>query len=514
MESETGILLLKVLPTSVLAVVVWLAFRQLSKLVRKPKLDMPYLCFTDGDNSAQRYAQQSGSLLEQGYEQYSKKGLPFSMYNYSDKSRPIAVLPTKYLAEIRNASSAELSFSSYLNTSTIAHDIGAPLVTDRVIHLVRQDLNKSLNDLIQPLQQACDKLIPGLVSSCPEWTPHNVFYLLMPLISRLMARVLVGPDLWDNEEWHGVIMAYFQAGSAASRHVRDVYPPWLRWTSRYFDRDVKDIYATRRKGEEILKPVIEARLAEAAGRGSAPARAHGPRFQDGVGWLVDSYLADDQAVQAANIMQDQAFLVAASIHSISLTALSILLDLVDHADAMTEIREEIATVVAEHRGWTRQSLGALRLLDSFMKESQRFNNFQYNTMQRLAVVDYTFKDGLRIPSGTSIVVPSRLLGRDPGLHGRNAGKFDAKRWLRKREQGDATKFHFASLQDDMLPWGSGPHACPGRFLAQEMIKLVLVHLLTRYDLKSPDGVEGRPADLPENTNSNPNMMAQILFKER
>ncbi|KAK8101942.1 cytochrome p450 protein [Apiospora kogelbergensis] len=514
MKDDRGILLLTVLPTSALAVAVWLALRQLAKLFRKPKLDMPHLCFTDGDNSPQRYAQQSGGLLERGYEQYSKKGLPFSMYNHADRSRPIAVLPVKYLAEIRNAASAELSFSSYLNTTTIAHDIGAPLVTDRVIHLVRHDLNKSLNDLIQPLQQVCEKLVPGLVSPCPDWTPHNAFYLLMPLVSRLMARVLVGPELWDSDEWHGVIMAYFQAGGEASRHVRDTYPPWLRWTSRYLDKNVKAIYATRRRGQEILKPVIEARLAEATGSGSAPARGHGPRFQDGIGWLVDSYMTDNHFVQTDHIMQDQAFLVAASIHSISLTALSALLDLVDHADAIAEIREEIATVFAEHGGWTRQSLAALRLLDSFMKESQRFNNFQYNTMQRLAVVDYTFKDGLRIPAGTSIVVPSRLLGRDPDLHGRDADKFDAKRWLRRREQGDATKFHFASLQDDMLPWGSGPHACPGRFLAQDMIKLVLVHLLTQYDLKFPEGVEGRPADIPENTNSNPNMMAQILFKGR
>jgi cytochrome P450 len=134
-------------------------------------------------------------------------------------------------------------------------------------------------------------------------------------------------------------------------------------------------------------------------------------------------------------------------------------------------------------------------------------------MQRRALEDYTFKDGLRIPAGTSIVMPSRLLGRDPDLH-TDAANFDAKRWKRMREQGDATKFHFASLEDTMLPWGSGPHACPGRFLVQEVIKIVFMRLVTKYDIKFSDGAESRPPDLRQHAGSNPNVMAMLLFKER
>ncbi|KAI0124122.1 cytochrome P450 [Xylariales sp. AK1849] len=419
---------------------------------------MPYLSFMDGDNSPQRYVHDTGSLLAQGYERYSKKGLSFSMFNSTDASRPIAVLPVKYLGEVRSASASKLSFTSYLNK---------------------------------------------------DWTSHSAFALLLPLVSRLMARVLLGPELWDNDEWHTVVTAYFQAGFAASARVRDTYHPWLRWTSRYLDKDVKAIYAARRKGQAILKPVIEARIADS--RNSASGQGHG--FNDGVRWLVDLYLADFKRVNADQIMQDEAFLVAASVHSIALTTLSVLLDFVDRPDVLADVRYEISQVYAEHGGWTRQSLAALRLLDSFMKESQRLNNFQYNTMQRMALVDYTFKDGLRIPAGTSIVIPSRLVGRDPEIHA-DAAQFDAQRWKRLREQGDATKFHFASLQDDMLPWGSGPHACPGRFLAQEIIKLIFIHLVTKYDIKYPEGVESRPPDLSQHANSNPNIMALLLFKER
>ncbi|KAH6649111.1 cytochrome P450 [Truncatella angustata] len=451
-------MLTALISTSALAVVAWLIIRHTAKLTRKSSLNIPYLSFPDGDNSPQRYTLDTGNLLAQGYEQYSKKGLPFSMFNYTDAARPIVVLPVKYLEEVRRASSSKLSFLSYLNK---------------------------------------------------DWTPFNGFALLLPLISRVMARVLLGPELWDNEEWHAVVTAYFQAGFAASARVRDTYHPLLRWTSRYLDKDVKAIYEARRKGEAIIKPVIEARIANTRNRAGGQETG----YNDGVQWLVDSYLSENKRVSAGRIMQDEAFLVAASVHSIALTTLSILLDLVDHPKTLAEVRDEISKVYAEYGSWTRQSLSALRLLDSFMKESQRLNNFQYNTMQRRAIVDYTFKDGLRIPAGTSIVVPSRLLGRDSDLHD-NALQFEANRWKRMREEGDATKFHFASLQDDMLPWGSGSHACPGRFLAQEIIKLIFIHLVTKYDIKFPEGVESRPPDLAENANSNPNVMATFLFKER
>ncbi len=136
-----------------------------------------------------------------------------------------------------------------------------------------------------------------------------------------------------------------------------------------------------------------------------------------------------------------------------------------------------------------------------------------DTMQRRALEDWTFKDGLHIPASTSIFMPSRLLSRDPDVHP-NGTEFDAKRWKRMREEGDATKFHFASLQDTMLPWGSGPHACPGRFLVQEIIKSLLIQLVTRYDMKFPEGVDRRPPDVPNQTSSFPDTRTPLLFKER
>jgi cytochrome P450 len=159
--------------------------------------------------------------------------------------------------------------------------------------------------------------------------------------------------------------------------VRDTYRPWLRWTAKYLEKDVKAIYAARRKGEDILQPLIDARVADAVNRANNSQQK--PMFNDAIQWLVDSYRAENKPVKAAEIMQDVAFLLAASLQSTTLSALCFLLDLVERPESVAEIRDEISQVYAQYGSWTRQSLGALRVLDSFLKESQRLNTFQFST---------------------------------------------------------------------------------------------------------------------------------------
>ena len=102
-------------PTSALALAALLIIRHLVTRTKGQKLDMPYLDFGDGDNSIQRYLHGTGSILERGYEQYLKKGLPFAMFNFMEASKPMAMLPVKYLGEVRSASASKLSFTSFLN---------------------------------------------------------------------------------------------------------------------------------------------------------------------------------------------------------------------------------------------------------------------------------------------------------------------------------------------------------------------------------------------------------------
>lgn len=50
------------------------------------------------------------------------------------------------------------------------------------------------------------------------------------------------------------------------------------------------------------------------------------------------------------------------------------------------------------------------------------------------------------------------------------------------------------MSNSSLTWGYGRHACPGRFLANNELKMILAHALINYDWKLPDGVTERYPD--------------------
>ncbi len=229
--------------------------------------------------------------------------------------------------------------------------------------------------MVEPIQQVCALMLGMRVPPSRDYIPLPAHPLLLQLVAAIIARIFVGPELWMNPEWHAMVLAYAQAGQAASQRVREEYRPWLRWTAKYIDKDVKAIYAARRKGEKLLQPVIDARLAEDRNL----AKGEKPAVIDGVRWLIDAYKAEHKPITAEAILQDEAFIVAASVESTAMTALSILFDLVDRPESLAEIREEITQIYAQYGSWTRQALGALRTLDSFMKESQRLNTAQFST---------------------------------------------------------------------------------------------------------------------------------------
>lgn len=65
----------------------------------------------------------------------------------------------------------------------------------------------------------------------------------------------------------------------------------------------------------------------------------------------------------------------------------------------------------------------------------------------------------------------------PNPHG-----FDGNRFLRKREAGDKSS-QFVQSSADYHVFGGGKHICPGRFFANNELKLALAHVLLKYDVR-------------------------------
>lgn len=179
--------------------------------------------------------------------------------------------------------------------------------------------------------------------------------------------MLVGSELCHNDEWIGVTHQYVGSFLKAVSSVRARYHPLLRWTAKYLDADAKEVYKHHRRAADILRPVLRARM-------DAEEQGVSEQHEDGIQWLMNAYRANGKKPTAEQLALDEMGLSVASIHSSSATLLSTLYDLIDHPDALEEIRGEITIVSQGRSTWDRPALASLKLLDSFMKESQRVHS--------------------------------------------------------------------------------------------------------------------------------------------
>jgi cytochrome P450 len=125
---------------------------------------------------------------------------------------------------------------------------------------------------------------------------------------------------------------------------------------------------------------------------------------------------------------------------------------------------------------------------------------------------YTFKDGLRIPAGTVMSFPNLRYNTDASRVP-EADTFDGKRWLRRRAGFETSKFQFASTSEDMFDWGGGLHACPGRFMADITIKLILICLITKYDMKLVESGNDRPGEARRFMELTPDTSVPIMIRD-
>lgn len=142
--------------------------------------------------------------------------------------------------------------------------------------------------------------------------------------------------------------------------------------------------------------------------------------------------------------------------------------------------------------------------------------------------DLVLSDGMLIPAGTIIGVPSYAITHDPVLYP-NPSHFDGFRFLPseapEKSQSDTsnaassvkttpTPANFTTTNAANLSWGYGKHACSGRFFASNEIKMVMAHFLLNYDFKFADSNAQRPKNIPFELQNSPDVNVEILLRKR
>jgi hypothetical protein len=129
------------------------------------------------------------------------------------------------------------------------------------------------------------------------------------------------------------------------------------------------------------------------------------------------------------------------------------------------LREEVEAIINKE-GWSKASLDKMHKVDSFLKESQRFNAsagasrlyYYYSlkftfalsvSMIRLTIKDFTFSDGTVVPKNTFVAASQCPIHYDEENYV-NAGVFDGFRFVNtKISEGESAKHQL--VRDTSMP---------------------------------------------------------------
>lgn len=188
-------------------------------------------------------------------------------------------------------------------------------------------------------------------------------------------------------------------------------------------------------------------------------------------------------------------IAAGSTYSIGNFICQTLSDLAAHPEVLDAIRTEIRARCTQIGGcWDFAALRGLDNLESAMKETARLTPGTLIVYSRVVQRDHVLQNGTVLRKGQFVTIsgPSRTQDESVFAH---AERYDGLRFCADPKALEKHRaLPFSSVDTDVLTWGSGRWACPGRHLADMTAKTFLVKLIDEYDIAFVDGVQpGRSA---------------------
>ncbi|KAK6218482.1 P450 monooxygenase [Colletotrichum tabaci] len=408
--------------------------------------------------------------------------------------------PPEYANELKNIKA--LSFTKALEKELFTAYRGfepikaASHESNILQNVTRLRITPSLNHLTDEIAEETSIALKEQLGVPTDWQEAAFKPIGQNLVARLSARLFVGTQLCRNQEWLKVSTAYAVDGFVAAYALRG-WHPLVRWTVSWFLPECRRLRKTVSDARRILEPVIK----------------------DTIDWLLEAF--DKAGITGRwNVADAQLGLSIVAIHTTTELLTGALFDIVAAGPHLVnELREEIVRVlgpetVAQSQGnkvFSKTSLYEMKLLDSTLKESQRMHTRGIGAMGRVSEADVQLSDGSTIPKGAFSIVTlgcyyDEKIYPQPGI-------FNPHRFLEKRSKpGEEKNWQLVTTSPHHLGFGYGDHACPGRFLAANEVKIALVYLLMEYDWKLPGQ---RPQDtMVIGSQHQADARAKVLFKKR
>ncbi|KAI0888409.1 putative cytochrome P450 [Annulohypoxylon maeteangense] len=478
----------------------------ISKWLRKPRsFNVPVVGAEAGDVNVlkNRYVQEADAVLREGYEKFKD-----AIFQVVTPDGPRVFLPRKYAQDLKDYSRHEASGMKALADRHIGHYTTIDHESDIMLGAIKIDLNRNLGTFVGDVEQEVAFCFETQFPACEDWTPIDLHDKLLRVVAQASARIFVGYPMCRSEEWLDCSTKFAIDVMTGGEKLKQ-WHPYLRPIAQYFVPEMTQIRGDHQRALDLLLPELNRRLAEPADPDSSP-------HNDMIRWMQErARKTGDNSFNNKELANLQMLTATAAIHTTRLAIIHALYDLAARPEYVEPLRNEILEVTKDSKGvLQKQHLTQMKMLDSFMKESQRHSPPSVATYQRKAMIPITLSNGFHIPAGTIVQCNTNILDETPQDWG-NPHAFDGFRFykLRNRTPEDINRFQFASPTYDSMQFGFGKDACPGRFFASNQIKIILAYILSHYDIKFEDGVVGRPKNFMFEVNVLADPTKMVLFKK-
>nr|AFO69291.2 P450 monooxygenase [Periglandula ipomoeae] len=431
-----------------------------------------------------RYVFNAASMIREGYTKWKD-----SLFQVSRYDGDILIVSPKYLDDLHNKPPEELNaihglirnFGDCYSGITLLgeNDIGIRALQMKIT----PNLAKLCDDIKDEFQYCLNTDLPA----CKEWTSIPIQPFFLKAVERITHRIFVGLPLCRDPKWfdatnghaHYVTMTQIAMRSVPrfAQSLLNLCLPWS-WKYKACIREAKNALVLEMQRRRELEKCNNVDYMKA---------------NDLLQAVMDMTKTGDEDGRPDVVAQIMLTMNAIAGHSTAASAAHALFDLISHSEYIELLREEALHVLRNNElRITKQALGDLRKMDSFLRESQRHNPLSLLGFLRVvtAPAGITLQDGTHVPYNTQLCIAPHSISNDPNVIA-NPTSFNGLRYYeqRCRDPSEDRKHQYATTDKSHLHFGYGKWACPGRFMASDMLKTIFTMLLLRYDIRYPEGAK-------------------------
>ncbi|KAL8728149.1 MAG: hypothetical protein Q9166_005599 [cf. Caloplaca sp. 2 TL-2023] len=415
--------------------------------------------------------------------QYSKCGRPFLLHEPS--LRKEIMLPPEHIKWFSNQPDSSLSSAEIRKERHAVRYLHVGVDFNSTVFFLERFIGESLAKKLDMLQKPMyEEIRHNTDKICgvdeTEWKTINVYNSLQEIILPAMSRVFFGLPLSHDPKFLTSFRRYVLAMGVGTivigqlpRYFKGLLVPLFNVPLWYY----------REKTMKELVPMIERQLVE---------------IRDTKTEVVEEKY--DLVSQSARVATK-----LSGIRDVVDSTSNILLDVVCCSPEMQTyeiLREEAAALLKSDDDWNNPAtFKKFVLADSTIRESLRFHPILIKGLTKEVV----HPDGLKLPDGTHIPrggwlgIPVLGLHMDDRFYP-NPQDYDPFRCARmKQDRVNAQRreslgegHSYANTNDldagqptsTYVGFGYGRHACPGRWFAVQLLKILLAYLTMNYDIES------------------------------